>query len=150
MTTDTIGANNQYGWTCARCGAWVAAGQYHTCQQAQWSSYTPDYTAMLERLVVALERIADRLDVQHISNLRYRIGGEMSKSVFGQKGPMKRTIITYLRLGCEYCKRDVETNRVGGGWSSFNFCDHPSYDGHRRLIGENKDVAPTWCPEMNL
>jgi hypothetical protein len=74
----------------------------------------------------------------------------MSDTTPKRIGPMKKETVTYLCLGCEYLARDVETLRVGGGWKTINYCRHPSLEGHRRLIGENKDAAPSWCPEMNL
>lgn len=66
INTDYIGG----GWVCPNCGAWVPPNTYHTCygtpstvpQIQSTYTWTSDYSIVLERIAVALERIADRLD----------------------------------------------------------------------------------------
>lgn len=57
------------GYYCNYCGAWVPLGNYHACQQytpappqPTWTwTTTTDYSAVLERIAAALERIAEKL-----------------------------------------------------------------------------------------
>lgn len=69
VTANKNNFNTDCGWTCPNCGTWVSPGTYHTCYGTP-NTYPQattiwrwDYSALLERIAVALERIADSLDV---------------------------------------------------------------------------------------
>ena len=65
-TTDdqTWPGSNVTGWTCPNCGVWVAFGVPHTCNPYQYAFLPADYSQLLNRIAVALERIAASLEKQ--------------------------------------------------------------------------------------